>query len=290
MTDREWPLVSIVTPAYNAARYLGDLLQSVADQDYPRIEHIVIDDGSTDDGATVRLLQNHGTVRWWSRENRGQYATLNEGFRAATGDFVTSISADDLYVDAGAVGALARALVARPECGVACGFTLHVDEDLQPLPVQPYQRHPVWMLRYKPGFVFHCSLLARRERLIADDVLFDGSFRYIGDADWMLRLSRRYKFHRIERHIGAYRHHAAQVTATATLDELASARRREEHARMHRRHGTSPVMRSVVERYDTFHQRRLKAISAYRRGGYGQVLAVASAWVRRKHGQEWDRR
>lgn len=286
MTDRELPLVSIVTPAYNAARYLGDLLQSVADQDYPRVEHIVIDDGSTDDGATLRVLQNHGTVRWWSRENRGQYATLNEGFRAAKGDFVTTISADDVYVDAGAVGALARALVARPERDVAYGFTLHVDEDLQPLTPQPYQRYPSWMLRYKPGFIFHCSLLARREQLIADDVLFDASYRYIGDADWMLRLSQRYRFERIERYIGAYRHHGGQLTATANAEELASARRREEHVRLHRRHGTSQLMRSVVETYDTFHQRRVKAASAFRLGGYRQLAALAASWRDRRYGRK----
>ncbi len=98
MTTPELPLVSIVTPTFNSADYLQELLQSVAAQDYRRIEHIVIDDGSRDGGATVALLQRYPSVRWWSREdNRGQYATLNEGFRAATGDFLTTISADDTY-------------------------------------------------------------------------------------------------------------------------------------------------------------------------------------------------
>ena len=228
MSERDMPLVSVITPAHNAARYLGDLLRSVEQQDYPRIEHIVIDDGSTDDGATKAVLEACPGVRWWSRGNLGQYATLNEGFRAATGDFVTTISADDTYVDAGAIGALAHALIDHPECDVAYGFTLHVDEDGLPLPVQPYQNYPPWMLRYKPGFIFHCSLLVRRDRLMRDELLFDGSFRYVGDADWMLRLSQRYRFQRVGRYVGSYRHHGSQVSTVTSGDAggpCATARR-----------------------------------------------------------------
>ena len=102
------PLVSIVTPTFNSARYLEELLQSVEGQDYPQIEHIVIDDDSRDEGAAVDLLRRHPNVKWCSRENRGQYSTLDEGFRAATGEFVTTISEDDRYVDPGAVGAVAQ--------------------------------------------------------------------------------------------------------------------------------------------------------------------------------------
>ena len=283
MTDHDLPLVSIVTPAYNAASYLPDLLRSVAAQDYPRIEHLVIDDGSSDGGATTRLLAAHPAVRWWSRENRGQYATLNEGFRAATGAFVTAISADDSYVDAGAVAALARCLMAHPDCDIAYGFTLHVDEHHRPLPVQPYQRYPSWMLRYNLGFIFHCSMLVRRHVLIRDGVLFDDSLRYIGDAEWMVRLSQRYRFRRVERQIGAYRHHGAQVTAIASGDEAGSARRREEHARVHRQYGTSRVLKTLVDLYDTGQQRRVKAVSAWQRGGGREVLTTAIEWLGRKH-------
>jgi glycosyltransferase involved in cell wall biosynthesis len=285
MSDRDLPLVSIVTPAFNGAPYLPDLLRSVEAQDYPNIEHVVIDDGSNDGGATIRLLEGHPVVRWWSRENRGQYATLNEGVRAARGAFVTAISADDMYVDAGAVGALARCLIEHPESDVAYGSTLHVDEHGRPLPVQPYQRYPPWMLRYNLGFIFHCSMLVRRDALIRDDVLFDDSFRYIGDAEWMVRLSRRYRFQRIERHIGAYRHHGAQVSTVATGDGTGSARRREEHARVHRRHGTNRVLRTLIGAYDTCHQRRVKALGAWRRGGSREVARLASAWMGRKSGQ-----
>jgi glycosyltransferase involved in cell wall biosynthesis len=287
MSDRDRPTVSIVTPAYNAARYLEDLLRSVEAQDYPGIEHIVIDDGSNDGGATLRILERHPKVRWWSRDNRGQYATMNEGFRAATGDFVTAISADDTYVDAGAISALAGVLIDHPDYDVAYGYTLHLNEDATPVMVQPYQRHPIWMLRYNLGFIFHCSLLVRRDRLIRDGLLFDESFRFIGDADWMLRLYRQpYRFRRIERYVGAYRHHGHQVSTAASGDAPANARRRDEHERVHRHDGTSRLVKRLVEAYDTLQQRRVKAIGAWRHGGGRQLWNLASAWVRRKYDRE----
>jgi glycosyltransferase involved in cell wall biosynthesis len=283
----ELPLVSIVTPTYNSAKFLEPLLQSVAAQDYARIEHIVIDDGSKDDGATVAILERYPHVRWWSRPNRGQYATMNEGLRAAAGDLVTFISADDTCADAGAVGALADFLIRHPECDVAHGFTHHMHEDGTPLSVQPYQRFPPWMVRYNLGFIFHCSLLVRRVKLIADGLFFDESLRFVGDADWLVRLYlQHYRFGRVERDIGAYRHHADQVTTLATADSRAVAARLAERDRVFGRAGSSASIRRLVGAYDTFHQRRVKLAGAWHRGGAAQVRALVSSWIRTKHARQ----
>lgn len=281
----ELPLVSIVTPTYNSARYLEELLRSVEEQDYPRIEHIVIDDGSTDGGETVALLRRHPGVRWWSRENRGQYATLNEGFRAASGDYITTISADDAYADGGGIGALAAFLREHPDCDVVHGYTQHRDEEGTPFPIQPYQRHPYWMLRYNLGFIFHCSLLVRREKLIRDGLFFDESLRYVGDADWLVRLYlQKYRFCRIERNVGAYRHHTQQVTVAATQDRGANAARLAERAKVFRKYRSGSTVRRLVASYDTFHQRRVKVLGAWRRGGAAHVLKVTFDWMGRERG------
>lgn len=276
------PLVSIVTPAFRAASYLPDLLASVAAQDYPRIEHIVIDDGSNDGGATASVLKRYPHVRWWQRENRGQFPTLNEGFRAATGDFVTTISADDLYCDSSAIRALADCLAAHDDADVAYGFTWHVTEDLQPITVQPYQRYPVWMLRYNLGFIAHCSLLVRRERLLRDGLLFDETLKYIGDADWLARMVMNgYRFRRVDRLIAAYRHHDLQTTVVASSDDAADARRNREHAIVGARLRQKPFVKRLVLTYNTVQQRRVKLIAAAARGGAREVIRVTAAWLRR---------
>jgi glycosyltransferase involved in cell wall biosynthesis len=277
--------VSIVTPTYNSARYLEELLHSVAEQDYPRIEHIVIDDGSIDGGETVELLRRHPKVRWWSRANQGQYATLNEGFRAATGDFVTTISADDAYADSRAIGAMAAFLREHPDCDAVHGYTQHRDENGTPFPIQPYQRYPYWMLRYNLGFIFHCSLLVRREKLNRDGLFFDESLRYIGDADWLVRLYlKKYRFCRIERYVGAYRHHTQQVTVAATKDLHANAARLEEREKVFRKYRSGDTLRRLLGSYDTFHQRRVKVLGAWHRGGAAHLLKVTFDWMGRARG------
>src|SRR5574341_2572398 len=82
------PLVTIMTPVYNGAAYLEELIASVRDQDYPYVEHLIIDDGSTDNGVTVEILRKYPHLRWWSRPNQGQYATMNEGLQAAQGELI----------------------------------------------------------------------------------------------------------------------------------------------------------------------------------------------------------
>ncbi len=139
------------------------------------------------------------------------------------------------------------------------------------------------MQRYHLGFIFHCSLLVRRARLIADGAFFDESLRYIGDAEWMARLYLKgYRFGRVERHIAAYRCHAKQSSTMANADDEASARRREEHARVDRELRPNPVLRRLIRTYDTLQQRRVKLLNAWHDGGGAQVWDLTSAWLRRR--------
>ena len=182
------PLVSIITPVYNGADYLDELIVSVRDQDYPSIEHIIIDDGSNDDSKTVAILKKYPHLRWWSRENKGQYATMNEGLVAARGEVVCFISADDL-LSPGAVKVVIEHLMKHPNLDGVYGRTLLIDIDRSihcgqipcqglPLKLYPYVSH-----------VSHCSLYIKSKQLTKNDRLqFDPDYRYCGDYDWIIRL------------------------------------------------------------------------------------------------------
>jgi glycosyltransferase involved in cell wall biosynthesis len=90
------PLVSVLIPAYNSARYIGESLYSVSRSDYPNLETIVIDDGSTDHTHDV-VAQFSGSLNYIKLEqNRGLAAALNAGIAAARGEFVARLDADDL--------------------------------------------------------------------------------------------------------------------------------------------------------------------------------------------------
>ncbi|MHB8837657.1 MAG: glycosyltransferase [Gemmatimonadaceae bacterium] len=283
--DRNSPLVSIITPAYNAAPFLAELIASVQRQSYRCIEHIVIDDGSTDGGATLDVLRRHPEIRWWTRENRGQYASLNEGFRAARGELITTISADDYYVDADAIAAVVSHYQAHGRCEIIHGYSLYVDMHGAPLPVQPYQDYPYWMLRYFPGFILHCSLFVRRERLVADSMYFDESLRLIGDADWMLRMYLAgYRHCRIPQLIGAYRRHDSQVSLETWQDPLRAVEAVAQRAAFERRYVRNRTLARLARAYVTFQRRRGIAQWALRTGGVPALTREIMSWRRRKLG------
>jgi glycosyltransferase involved in cell wall biosynthesis len=181
------PVVSIITPVYNGAAYLDDLIISVRDQDYPSIEHIIIDDGSNDDGATVTVLKKYSHLRWWSRENRGQYATMNEGLDASKGEVLCFVSADDLLLPDAISKALAH-LNAHPNEQAVYGLALLMSEDGSPYPVKtPFRRAP---FRFYPYFsqVSHCSLFIYKKTLLEGALQFREDLRFVGDYDWLIRI------------------------------------------------------------------------------------------------------
>jgi glycosyltransferase involved in cell wall biosynthesis len=91
------PLISVITVCYNSAATLERTLQSVADQDYKRIEHIVIDGASTD--GTMRLVEEHGQhlAAIISEPDEGIYDAMNKGLELATGDIICFLNSDDHY-------------------------------------------------------------------------------------------------------------------------------------------------------------------------------------------------
>src|SRR3982750_267888 len=89
------PLISILTPSYNQGRYIQQTITSVLAQKYPRLEHIVIDGGSTDD--TVSILKRYPHLKWISEKDRGQADSLNKGLAIATGSIVGWVNSDDFY-------------------------------------------------------------------------------------------------------------------------------------------------------------------------------------------------
>jgi glycosyltransferase involved in cell wall biosynthesis len=185
MSESYLPLVSIITPVYNGAQYIEELIQSVLSQGYTCLEHIVIDDGSTD--ATVEILKQYPHLRWWTRGNKGQYATMNEGLEAAKGEVVCFISADD-RVASGAILQVIEVIKAHPDCEGVYGFTnfMHEDGKLY-LPVTPFRRSSLKFYSYL-WHVSHCSLYVKKNFLVKNGLFFDATLRYVGDYDWIIRL------------------------------------------------------------------------------------------------------
>ena len=122
------PLVSILTPSFNQARYLETTIQSVLSQDYPRLEYIIVDGGSTD-GSVGIIKKYSGRLAWWvSEKDRGQTDAINKGFAHAMGGIFAWINSDDTY-EPRAVGQAVKYLTEHPEVGMVYADCNYINED-----------------------------------------------------------------------------------------------------------------------------------------------------------------
>jgi glycosyltransferase involved in cell wall biosynthesis len=121
------PFVSIITPSFNQARFLEETIRSVLEQDYPRIEYIIVDGGSTD--GSLDIIQRYAPrLAWWVSENdQGQTDAINKGFAHATGDILAWLNSDDTYLP-GAISEAVAFMTAHPDIAMVYGDANLVDE------------------------------------------------------------------------------------------------------------------------------------------------------------------
>ena len=209
MPEERDPLVSILTPSFNQARWLEDNLRSIASQTYPRIEHVVMDGGSTDGSA--ELLERAGeNVRWASEKDRGQSDALNKAFRASSGEIIGWLNSDDAYFSRDAVRTVVDYFVAHPEVDVVYGHTAYVNANgliLLMIWAPPFFR---WWLRME-DIIPQPAAFVRRSAL--GDTLVDESLHFAMDYDLWLRLLRDGKrFARIDKVLAVERGQAERKT------------------------------------------------------------------------------
>lgn len=198
------PLVSIITPSYNQASYLEYTFQSVFRQDYPHLEYLVVDGGSTD-GSLAILEKYADRFAWWlSEPDRGQAEAINKGFRRASGEIIAWLNSDDLYLP-GAISQAVAALQQHPEAGMVFGDALTIDAAGKPLNVL---RFGDWGLDEFKKFRMICqpAVFMRRGALPADTLL-DESYDFMLDHHLWLRIASQHPVQHIPALWAAARHH-----------------------------------------------------------------------------------
>ena len=207
------PLVSIVTPSFNQAPYLEATIRSVLEQDYPDIEYIIVDGGSSD--GSVDIIRRYADrLAWWvSEADKGQTDALNKGFARARGEILAWLNSDDTY-QPGAVAEAAAFLQSRPEVGLVYGDANFIDENGKLIGRFPAAQTDYRRLRR--GYV-HIPQQAAffRADLWRKVGPLDPSFYFAMDYDLWVRLAALAPIHYVPRTWANFRLHTQGKTIAA---------------------------------------------------------------------------
>jgi glycosyltransferase involved in cell wall biosynthesis len=227
------PLVTIVTPSFNQAEFIADAIESVLTQDYPAIEYIVMDGGSTD--STLDVLRSCGDrVRWTSGPDGGQSDAIHRGFLAGSGEYIAWMNSDDRYVP-GAISAAVADMALDPTAGLLYGRGEFIDRGGAVM--GPADHIEPWNLKRlidTTNFLLQPATLFRREAYMAIGGL-DTSLHYVMDYDLWIRLGSKYPVRYLPRVLAQARVYGETKTETGGLPRL------EEMDRMIRRNGGKGV-------------------------------------------------
>lgn len=124
--DSSWPKISIVTPSYNQAEFLERTILSVLNQNYPNMEYIIIDGGSTDGSVEIIKKYEKYLAYWVSEKDNGQSDALNKGFRRCKGEILAYINSDDMYLP-GSFFKVVKAFKTKTRINLIFGNVIHID-------------------------------------------------------------------------------------------------------------------------------------------------------------------
>jgi glycosyltransferase involved in cell wall biosynthesis len=228
----ELPLITVVTPVLNGARTLAQTLASVRAQGYPRLEHVVVDGGSTD--GTLELLGAAGDVRWISEPDRGLADAMNKGIAMAHGEVIGWLNADDYYLP-GALATVGSAFAAAPQARWAAGRCIIVDGEGREIrrAVSAYKalllRAYSFPLLLTQNFIM-CPATFVTAEAYAEAGPLNLDYRLSMDYDVFLRIARRHRPLLLHEDLSAFRMVEGTLSLSAFETQFAE---HHEQARIH---------------------------------------------------------
>ena len=197
----QYPLVSIITPSFNQGQFIRETIESVLNQDYPNLEYIVMDGGSTDE--TVEILKSYDQrIKWVSEKDEGQADAVNKGITIAKGEIIGWLNSDDTYLP-GAVKKAVETLLYHNELGMVYGEGYHVKMDGSII-----DRYPTESFNYRrlAEICYICQPTAFFKKRVLQDVgMLDKSLHLCMDYELWMRIGKSYTVGYIPHYIATSR-------------------------------------------------------------------------------------
>jgi len=201
---KQYPKISVITPSFNSVKYIEEAINSVLKQDYPNVEHIIMDGGSTD--GTLEILKRYPHLRWLSKSDNGQSDAMNKGFLISTGDIIVYLNADDFFEKGAFFDAVENL---KPEKGIkiVAGMCNVVKPDgsiYVPAFVPKVDFfHMMWW--WNAWFPINPSSYFYTREVQESVGGFNERDHYMMDYDFILKVALHYPIHTVERVWGNFR-------------------------------------------------------------------------------------
>ncbi len=227
--------ISIVTPAFNAARYIAETIGSVLSQGYSNLEYVVVDGGSTDGTVDIIRAQADRLADWLSEPDEGMYDALNKGFPRTCGEVMGWINADDIYLP-GTLHTVGEMFSRFPQVEwLTTHIPIAIDERGSVIKINrhaAFSSHGFIQGEHFPhaGWPAECFLQQEGtfwRRSLWDRVggRMDASCRLAGDFDLWCRFALQSELVSIDVPLGAFRYHTSQQTSVNLAKYLDEAKR-----------------------------------------------------------------
>ena len=276
------PVLSVITPSFNAGGFIEDAILSVLHQQDVSVEHVVVDGASTD--STSAIVQRYPGVQCTSEPDGGQSDAINKGFRRAKGDLVGWLNADDYYLPDG-LAAIARAAQEHPEADVIYGDCVFVDSSGRIVRSKVEHDFDRDVLMYFGCYIPSTSTFFRR-RIIDSGFLLDCDYRVCMDFEYFARLAHAgFRFHYVPYFIAAFRWHQDNVS----LKQF--ARRTEERLLVQRRFGRTAYSQPTLRLLSQAHRgkrllRKVASGNIARQFWLRQMIGRETRWLDGQAGRD----
>ena len=267
-----WPKISVVTPCLNSVHTIRETIASVRQQNYPNLEHLVLDGGSKD--GTLDILKAYPHLKSISEKDRGLYDAMNKGLARATGDLIVILNADDCFRP-GVLEKVALAFQAHPEWDALFADVIFVDAEGREIYRREEAIYDYDVLRYALDYVCHQTLFVKRE--VYERI---GNYRYqdfltAADYEFKLRMGKRgCRIGHLPEYVVNYRYHSRGMSADRRMVRITD----QEMDAIRREYGNPGGWRGRLLSVCFKAKRQLQKLR-YR----GKVDLIPGTWILRRH-------